>query len=227
MMNTLFSLNNILSLEYFMNILESHPHDIFYLKMGFLQSEHLIIDANGKIPDLKKNELRIRNDLDGIRFLSKKIQENIQLIKNNSKIINVNEGIMIYLQKIQRKKFNMILMLILNEINIVRKTQDFDFLKKLNSFLINFVFHKLHFLTKLNQELFLTDFLTSTKENPYIPPLFEDISWYMKLTKRVFFEYKPASQKKLNFLNVYVQMNSFEHILDLAFIELSNRNALN
>ena len=101
---------------------------------------------------------------------------------NNSKIINFNEGIMIYLQKIQMKKFNMILMLIHNEINI---------------------------------------------ENPYIPPLFEDISWYMKLTKRVFFEYKPASQKKLNFLNVYVQMNSFEHILDLAFIELSNRNALN
>ena len=95
---------------------------------------------------------------------------------NNSKIINFNEGIMIYLQKIQMKKFNMILMLIHNEINI---------------------------------------------ENPYIPPLFEDISWYMKLTKRVFFEYKPASQKKLNFLNVYEQMNAFQDILELGFIELS------
>jgi len=48
MMNVLFSLHNVLLLEYFMNVLESHPQDIFYLKMGFLESETLLIDNNGK-----------------------------------------------------------------------------------------------------------------------------------------------------------------------------------
>ena len=47
-MNVLFSLHNVFLLEYFMNVLESHPQDIFYLKMGFLESESLIIDNNGK-----------------------------------------------------------------------------------------------------------------------------------------------------------------------------------
>ena len=104
---------------------------------------------------------------------------------------------MIYLQKIQRKK------LVLNEISIVRKSSDYDFLKKLNS------------------EFLLTSGNRSNKENPYIPALFEDISSSMKLTKSLLFKYKPESMKKLGFSSMFENLNVFEDILELGFIELS------
>ena len=112
-------------------------------------------------------------------------------------------------------------MLVLNEVSIVRKSSDYDFLKKLNIFLADFALKKLRNLSKFNSEFLLTSGNRSNKENPYIPALFEDISGYMKLTKSLLFEYKPESRKKLGFSSMLENFNVFEDILELGFIELS------
>ena len=112
-------------------------------------------------------------------------------------------------------------MLTLNEVSIVRKTQDYEFIKKLNIFICDFALQKLRNLTKINEDFFLSVPTTNPKENPFIPALFEDISTYMKLTKSLFFEYKPEFPKKLSFSNIFDRMCVFQDNLELGFIELS------
>lgn len=222
MLSVLHSLYHTLLLEFFMNVLESNSQDVFYLQSGLLCSDLLIIENHTKIPELKKNELRIRNDLDGLKFLVKKIQENSILIKNNNKIINVNEGIMIYLQKLQKKKYNLILMLMLNELNIVRKTEDLDFIKKIKIFLEKLYFNKTQKLSKLDNKIYINEPLIEENINKFIGPLYNDISDIMKITKKEFMENKTI--KKINFNPLFLFEKNFYSIkdcLDMGLIELS------
>ena len=199
MLNTLYSIHRILDLELFTNILESNAHDIFYLHAGLLESNRLIIKNNDHIPELKKNELRIRNDLENLKYEVQKIKDNTIWIKQNNQILNVNEGIMIYLQKLQKKKFNMILMLLLNEFDVAKKNNDIDFLRKIKIFLSNFSFPKMKNLKKLDSDLFYDLNLNEVKKaNPFVGPLFCDSSDLMNIVKNIFINYRPHKKVSYN-----------------------------
>lgn len=75
-------------------------------------------------------------------------------MKTNPNVINVNEGIMVYLNKIHKKKFNQVLLLLLSQINILKKDgQDLITMRKLKIFLSKFAFKNLNLLTKLDDEI--------------------------------------------------------------------------
>ena len=201
-----------------MCLLDSQSKDIILFKRYLLNDYNNKIGPNGEIPKYKESQLRLKNDLENLAYLSNKIQDNLKNIKKNPKVINVNEAIMIYLKKIFKKKYNLIFFLLLNEVNILRKSKNPEFSNNIKLVLKEINLRKFKHFTLFNEEIFFKDL--QTEKNSIInnesersnPKLYEDLSPFMSIIKRSLFPNR--NYFTLNYIKYFE--NNFLYFTDLC-----------
>ena len=89
---------------------------------------------------MQRNELRLRKDLEDIRSLVENIFKNITNVHKNKNIIDSNEAIICYLDKLENRLFLTIIYILIAHLNKSREREDYQLLHRLRSMLINLNF---------------------------------------------------------------------------------------
>ncbi|KRX01591.1 hypothetical protein PPERSA_01494 [Pseudocohnilembus persalinus] len=251
-------LTDILTLQIFLVSLEANAMDMILFHNGLLSSADLeikdkkltsnkhktfldVIHKPLEIPVLKRNELRLRRDLEPLKKLIENLKQNVQWIKKNqNKFIQTDEAIVAYLDKVETRLFLTILHVLLEQMNISRQKQDNEFLHKMRYMLINLNFQQIKCLarsdTDKNIVLQKTVELDDVIEYfPNIPDkiLYDNSSDFMKVIQTIFWDNRPKLRQNIHSTNINMQVTrSFFNeqlktcqVLDRALVGLQQSNA--
>lgn len=160
------------------------------------------VTANNKnvIPVFKRNELRLRRDIEPLKDQLAQLEINLQKIRNNPKIADSNEAIMSYLEKAQNRRFLSVILLLMRQVNSSRDKKDFEFMLRLRSLLIALNFPQVSQLARHDDRIVAADTvkLMDTKIANYKHAqdlkIYDANSEFMNVIQLVFSDVRPSNE---------------------------------
>ncbi|KAL4453134.1 hypothetical protein ABPG74_015365 [Tetrahymena malaccensis] len=221
---------NILSFCTFECSLEANTMDMLYFINGQLGYEKCKIETGGAedneqqqksapsiktlkdlamvnkkaIPIFKRNELRLRRDIENLKSLLERMEKNIQTIRNNPKIADSNDAIMSYLEKVQNRHFLSCLLLLIEQLNISREKEDYEFMFRLRSLIVDLNFPQIQHLARyedgkilLAKNIDIDDDSADFTQSPDLK-VYDSSSDFMNLIRVIFWDSRPKVEESLH-----------------------------
>ena len=133
-------LENLLYYTFILNF-DTHSNNIVYLNQGLLSPDRNQINPTDKFPQYKKHQVQMKQNLDRLFKFKDSMLKEAEEIKYSSYVININQGIIVYLQKFATHQyFSLINLLISHLSDLAREKADLSTVEHLWNFLQELAF---------------------------------------------------------------------------------------